>query len=306
MYFWYNCTMEKKIIYQIAGEDSGKTVETFLREHGYSKRILIHLKRTDNGLIVEGSPVFTSRRLNEGEQLSVRITSDSSSEHIVPVAMPLDIIYEDEDLLVVNKAAGVPVHPSQGNYDNTLANGLAWYFHEKKEPFVFRAVNRLDRDTTGLLLIAKHMLSGAILSSMVAEKRIRREYLAIVSGKTKEAGRICQPLARVDGSTIERCVEPERGEYACTYYRRIAYRQEPDCSLLLLTLETGRTHQIRVHMKHIGHPLLGDFLYNPDYRFISRQSLHSHRLSFTHPLTKASMEFTTPPPKDFHFLSPFG
>ena len=171
---------------------------------------------------------------------------------------------------------------------------------------MFRAVNRLDRDTTGLLLIAKNMLSGAILSSMVSEKTIRREYRAIVSGLTEEEGCICRPIARAEGSTIERCVDSERGEYACTRYRRLGYDRDKDCSLLLITLDTGRTHQIRVHMKYIGHPLLGDFLYNPDYRFIKRQSLHSCRLTFTHPLTGEAMDFTAPLPEDFYFLRPLG
>lgn len=268
--------------------------------------MIVHLRKTELGITLNGSPAYTTRIISAGDVLSILLSEDVSSENIVPVPMEINIVYEDEDMMVINKAAGVPVHPSQGHYDNTLANGLAWYFREKNEAFVFRAVNRLDRDTTGLLLIAKNMLSGAVLSSMVSQKTIHREYMAVVSGLTEEEGTVCRPIARVDGSTIERCVDPERGEYARTHYRRLAYDGEKDCSLLLLTLDTGRTHQIRVHMKYIGHPLLGDFLYNPDYRFIKRQSLHSCRLSFTHPVTGASMEFTAPLPEDFHFLSPLG
>ncbi|MCB6608966.1 RluA family pseudouridine synthase [[Clostridium] symbiosum] len=298
--------MEKKICYQITEQDCGKSIETFLKEHGFSRKVIIHLRKTELGITLNGSLAYTTRIISPGDVLSILLSEDVSSENIVPVPMDIDIVYEDEDMMVINKAAGVPVHPSQGHYDNTLANGLAWYFTEKKEAFVFRAVNRLDRDTTGLLLIAKNMLSGAVLSSMVSRKTIHREYMAVVSGLTEEEGTVCQPIARVDGSTIERCVDPERGEYACTHYRRLAYDEEKDCSLLLLTLDTGRTHQIRVHMKYIGHPLLGDFLYNPDYRFIKRQSLHSCRLSFTHPVTGAPMEFSAPLPEDFHFLSPLG
>lgn len=268
--------------------------------------MIVHLRKTEPGIMLNGVPAYTTRIIKTGDILSILLLESASSENIVPVPMEIDVVYEDEDLMVINKAAGVPVHPSQGHYDNTLANGLAWYFREKNEAFVFRAVNRLDRDTTGLILIAKNMLSGAILSSMVSKKTIHREYMAVVSGLTEEEGTICHPIARVDGSTIERCVDPERGEYACTHYRRLAYDRKKDCSLIHLTLDTGRTHQIRVHMKYIGHPLLGDFLYNPDYRFIKRQSLHSCRLSFTHPVTGASMEFTAPLPEDFHFLSPLG
>ena len=298
--------MEKRIDYEIKENDCGKTIESYLRERGYSRKILVHLRQTNLGITVAGELAYTTRVLKEGNILSVRLSEETSSERIIPVPMELSVLYEDEDLMVINKAAGMPVHPSQGNFDNTLANGLAWYFKEKGEAFVFRAVNRLDRDTTGLLLIAKNMLSGAILSSMVSEKTIRREYRAIVSGLTEEEGCICRPIARAECSTIERCVDPERGEYACTRYRRLGYDRDKDCSLLLITLDTGRTHQIRVHMKYIGHPLLGDFLYNPDYRFIKRQSLHSCRLTFTHPLTGEAMDFTAPLPEDFYFLRPLG
>ena len=196
----------------------------------------------------------------------------------------------------------MPVHPSQGHHENTLANALAYRFASRGEHFVFRAVNRLDRDTTGLLLIAKHKISGAFLSAMTAKKEIRREYLAIVSGKPEEYGTIDLPIARKDGSTIERCIDMEHGEHAVTHYRCLDYRDDLDCSLVLLRLETRRTHQIRVHMKAIGHPLLGDFLYNPDYRFIGRQALHSYTVAFRHPITGEAMEFTAPMPEDFSFF----
>lgn len=281
--------------------DSGKTIEAFLKSIGYSRHVIIHLRQTEGGITIDGSPVYTTHRLETGEMLTILLKEEQSSENILPVYMPLCIVYEDEDLMVVNKAAGIPVHPSQGNYDNTLANGTAYYFKEKKESFVYRAVNRLDRDTTGLLIIAKHMLSAAILSVMVADKAVHREYLAVADGKTESAGTICRPIARAGGSTIERCIDEILGDYACTHYRRLSYDEKKDCSLLLLTLDTGRTHQIRVHLRSIGHPLFGDFLYNPDYRYIGRQSLHSFRLSFRHPITGEMMEFTAPIPDDFKF-----
>ncbi|MEF9955256.1 MAG: RluA family pseudouridine synthase [Clostridium sp.] len=295
--------MKKILNYCIAEKDQGKTIETFLKSKGYSHHVIVHLRQTTGGITVNGKPVYTTHVLSEGELLMISLIEENTSEHIVPVSLPLSIVYEDEDLMVINKAAKMPIHPSQGNFDNTLANGVAYYFKEKKEPFVYRAVNRLDRDTTGLLIIAKHMLSAAILSSMVAKKEVCREYLAITEGKADLNGIICQPIARADGSTIERCVDPVHGEYACTHYRRLLYDDSKDCSLVQLTLDTGRTHQIRVHMKYIGHPLLGDFLYNPDYRYIERQSLHSYRLRFTHPISGEAMEFTAPIPEDFDFLS---
>lgn len=298
--------MKKTYEYRITEKDSEKTIESYLRSLGYSRKVLTHLRRTDGGILLDGTAACTTGKLYAGSRLSVCLAEAAPSEHIVPVRMPLDIVYEDDELMVVNKAAGVPIHPSQGNFDNTLANGIAFYFREKHEEFVYRAVNRLDRDTTGLLIIAKNMLSASILYAMAAKKEIRREYLAVVSGAAPAQGTVCAPIARKAGSTIERCVDEENGEYACTHYRRLSYDGGRDCSLLLITLDTGRTHQIRVHMKHIGHPLPGDFLYNPDYRFTGRQLLHSYRLSLLHPITKEPLEFTAPPPEDFHFLRPLG
>lgn len=289
---------EKRFNYTVSPEEHGITIEDFLRKRGYSKHILIRLRRTPMGITIGGSPVYTTRRLAAGDALSVLLLEEESSSNIVPTPMPLNIVYEDGDLLVINKAADIPIHPSQGNFSNTLANGIAWYFREKGEPFVYRAVNRLDRDTTGLLILARHSLSASILSAMVAGRKIHREYKALCEGLVPEKGTVSAPITRVCGSTIQRCVDFERGEPAVTHYSRIFYNETNNLSLVSLRLETGRTHQIRVHMKHIGHPLPGDFLYNPDYRCISRQALHSCRLAFRHPITKKELLFEAPLPAD--------
>ncbi len=283
----------------IPAED-GQTVEQLLRLHGYSKSLINQVKLTEQGLLVHGKRVYTTYRLKTGESLMVTLPVESSSEHIVPVSMPLSILFEDEDLMVINKPADLSVHPSQGHFSNSLANGLAWYFQEKNQPFVFRAINRLDRDTTGLLIVAKNALSGCILSDMVKKREIHRTYLTAVSGDLSECpeGTISVPIARRPGSVMERMADPINGETAITHYRLLAYQNKTDSSILEVTLETGRTHQIRVHMKYIGHPLYGDFLYNPDYRFLDRQSLHSWKLSFLHPITKKSLHFTAPVPAD--------
>lgn len=191
----------------------------------------------------------------------------------------------------------MPVHPSIGNYDNTLANGVAWYFKEKGQHFVYRCINRLDRDTTGALILAKNPYSAAVLSAQMKQRQIRRTYLAIVQGIAPEQGTIDAPIGRVADSTIERQVDFANGENAVTHYARLATYHS--YSLIELHLETGRTHQIRVHMKYIGHPLPGDFLYNPDYRIIKRQPLHSFQLEFAHPVTGENMCMTAPVPEDF-------
>ncbi len=290
--------MKTTFIYTITPADAGKKISQFLSEHGYSSRLRLHLRTTPDCIFIGETSVFSNRVLEFGDVLKVELVEKKGSEAIIPVPMKLDILFEDEHLMVVNKPAGMPVHPSQGNYGNTLANGIAAYMEEKGVDFVFRAVNRLDRDTSGLLIIAKHMLSSSILSDQVKDHAIHREYAAIVCGKTAETGTVDAPIARKDGSTIERVVDPERGESAITHYKTLAYNEETDLSYLRLLLETGRTHQIRVHMKHIGHPLPGDFLYNPDYRYIERQALHSAYLRFTHPISGDTMEFSAPLPED--------
>lgn len=288
--------------YLIQQQDIQKTVEQFLLSNGYSAALIRRLRHTEQSILKNGSPVYTTYRLDEGDSLAVTLPEEHGSENIVPVPMDLDIRYEDRDLLVVNKAAGVPIHPSQGNHDNTLANGIAWYLGEKGEAATYRAINRLDRDTTGLLILARHALSACMLSEMVRTHAIRRCYLAAASGLVPPEGVIDAPIARAGDSTIERCVDFERGDSARTHYRTLCYNRDTDCSLVELRLETGRTHQIRVHMKHIGHPLPGDFLYNPDYRLIGRQALHSWQLDFIHPIKKEPLHFEAPLPADMRRL----
>ena len=288
--------------YLIQQQDIQKTVEQFLLSNGYSAALIRRLRHTEQSILKNGSPVYTTYRLDEGDSLAVTLPEEHGSENIVPVPMDLDIRYEDRDLLVVNKAAGVPIHPSQGNHDNTLANGIAWYLGEKGEAATYRAINRLDRDTTGLLILARHALSACMLSEMVRTHAIRRCYLAAASDLVPPEGVIDAPIARTCDSTIERCVDFERGDSARTHYRTLCYNRDTDCSLVELRLETGRTHQIRVHMKHIGHPLPGDFLYNPDYRLIGRQALHSWQLDFIHPIKKEPLHFEAPLPEDMRRL----
>ena len=178
-----------------------------------------------------------------------------------------------------------------------MANALAWYYKEQDKPFIFRCTNRLDRDTSGLTVVSKHMLSGNIMSTMTAKREFHREYLAISRGHiSPSSGVIDAPLARKPGSIIERTVDYENGERAITHYQVI--KEQNGHSLISLVLETGRTHQIRIHMKHLGFPLVGDYLYNPDMEFINRQALHSYHLSFRHPITGKQMDFTAPLPED--------
>lgn len=287
---------KRTLQYRITESDTYSNIHELLKAHGYSSTVIRHLKETENGIQRNGVWARVYEPLASGDTVTILLTEEASSENIVPTPLPLDIVYEDEDLLIINKPAGMPIHPSQGNYDNTLANACAYYFQQKGEPFIYRCINRLDRNTTGLLIIARHAYSASLLSSMVAKREIHREYLALATGLVPDSGVIEAPIARVDGSTIEREVNFETGEFARTHYRRLEYKN--GYSLVSLKLDTGRTHQIRVHMKYIGHPLPGDFLYNPDYSVIRRQALHSYRLTFTHPITGKELQFTAPLPDD--------
>ncbi|WP_461811074.1 RluA family pseudouridine synthase [Faecalimonas sp.] len=292
--------MKRIFTYRIPVEFENNTLLSFLKAEYYSSPIIRHLKQTENGILLNGNWARVGDILHEDDILTITLLETSSSDNIVPVPLPLDIVYEDEDLMVINKPSNMPIHPSQNNYDNTLANAVAYYFGQQGISFVYRCINRLDRDTTGLLILAKHMYSASLLSDMVKNRSIHREYMAIADGNVDDEGMIEAPIARVESSTIEREVNFVDGDFARTYYNCL--KKENGYSLVSLKLETGRTHQIRVHMKYIGHALLGDFLYNPDYTFINRQALHSYRLTFIHPLTRELLTFTAPLPPDMSRL----
>ena len=288
--------MERTITLVAGMEATGQKVSQFLRRRGYSRQCLVRLKQSEDGILVEGRARHLDYRLSPGDVVTVHVVENHSSENVEPIPLPLDILYEDEDILVINKRAGMPVHPWGQNLDNTLANGLAWYYQQQGLPYIFRCCNRLDKDTSGLLPVAKHYVSGSILSTMGTERLIQREYLAITRElPNPPCGTIDARIGRKPGSIIERTIDPA-GETAVTHYRLVTSRN--GYHLLWLKLETGRTHQIRIHLKHIGCPLIGDYLYNPDMEAIHRQALHAFRLSFTHPITGESLSFQAPLPED--------
>jgi len=288
--------MIRQFIYTISHDCAGQTISRFLRSIGYSAHILTQLKKIPSNIQINSICAYSNYMLHIDDILTVILKEDGNS-NIVSSSIPLNILYEDEDILVINKSSHIPVHPSQGHFDDTLANAVAFYLRNKHQDCPFRCINRLDRDTSGVILIAKNSLSAAILSQQMINRTIHRTYLALAYGHTLDSGTINAPIGRVKGCTIERCIDYLQGESAITHYSKI--RQYDSFSLICLRLETGRTHQIRVHMKHIGHPLLGDYIYNPNFDIIKRQALHSYSLEFVHPITKKSMLFTAPVPIDF-------
>ena len=289
--------MNRNIDYIIDEDSAGLRVEQFLRRKRYSGQNLSEIKRMPKSILVNGVHYYMRQELSTGDHLQVRICETQNSEKIPPTKLPLDIIYEDEDLLVLNKPAGMPIHPSLNNYTNSIANALAYYFQSQGKPFIFRCCNRLDRDTSGLTIVSKHLVSGSILSDMTKYREVHREYLAIARGSvTPSEGTIQAPLGRKEVTIIERTVDWEHGEDAVTHYKVV--KEANGHSLVSLRLETGRTHQIRIHMKYLGYPLIGDYLYNPDMEYMTRQALHSHHMEFIHPITGEHMSFTAPLPED--------
>lgn len=295
---------ERVITYEIDESFDGKTILQFLKARCYTDKAIISLKKTDEGILRNNIWAYVNTRLSKKDILTIRLIETESSENIISEEYPVDIVYEDEDLLVINKPYNMPVHPSQKHYTGTLANAMAYYFQSQNKPFTFRCVNRLDKDTTGLTILCKHQLAGGILSNMVSKREIRRTYLAVCTddGSLASNGTIDAPIGRKEGSVIERTIDLEQGERAVTHYKKLYHDPEKQLSLIQLYLETGRTHQIRVHMKYIGHPLLGDELYGGDTSLIKRQALHSYSLQFTHPITLEEMCFVQELPEDMQKL----
>lgn len=296
--------MTRKLQYTIQAQAKGKTIDMFLKEKGYSRATIIKLKETKTGIEKNGVWARVIETLETGDILDICLEELAYSKNIIPKDLPLDILYEDEDILVLNKPYDTPIHPTLNNYDNTLANGVMYYYHQQNKPFVFRCLNRLDRDTTGVTILAKNLISSGILSKQMQESGISRIYMAFVQGITKERGIIDLPIGREEGSIIKRMVDETKGKRAVTHYHRqqVFYVEGEPVSVVKLQLETGRTHQIRVHMAAIGHPLVGDFLYNKNNRMLARQGLHAVECGFCHPITGEYLKIVAPLPRDMAAL----
>ena len=289
------------ISYTVTNALTPISVRAFLKQKGVSGAMFRRIKH-HGGFWRNGVPVLGEKTiLMEGDTIAYSLPPHE--QRILPERIPLDIRYEDEGLLVVNKPAGMLVHPAPSVYCGTLANAILGYYRDKGLPYGFHSVHRLDRMTSGLVLVAKRPELQHLLSTKEGQL-FHREYIAIAEGiLSPEAGTIDAPIARDPASIITRIASTE-GKRAVTHYRTL--RTFPDashpCSLLRLSLVTGRTHQIRVHLSHIGHPLLGDDLYGGDTSRISRQALHAEHLFFSHPLTGEEIDIHAEPPSDFRAL----
>ena len=290
--------MSRRLELTVTPELAGIKVDTLLKRHlGLSGTVTRRIKWLDDGILVDGARVNTRFCPAAGQVLSVRLSDPERSSGIVPAPGPLDIVYEDEDLIVLNKAPGVSVHPGPGHFNDTLGNFLTYYYETSGQEADFHPVHRLDRGTSGLLVSAKHPHAQEMLKNQLHTECFQRIYLAVCEGVPDPGdGIVDAPLGPRPGSLMEQTVRPD-GKPARTRY--VVLEVWGGRALLSLELETGRTHQIRVHMAHIGHPLTGDFLYGTEDRaLIGRPALHSGRLSFLHPITKEKLTFSAPLPGD--------
>lgn len=294
--------MARRAELTITPELAGIKVDTLLKRHlGLSGTVVRRIKWLEDGILVDGLRVNTRFCPAEGQVLSVRLSDPERRSGILPAPGELDIVFEDEDVIVLNKAPGVAVHPGPGHYDDTIGNFLLYYYDSKGIESDFHPVHRLDRGTSGLLVAAKHPHAQEVLKKQLHTAHFRRGYLAVCEGVPQPPqGTVDAPLGSKAGSLVEQTVRPD-GKPARTHYTLL--RTDGQRSLLRLELDTGRTHQIRVHMAYLGHPLTGDFLYGTENpALIPRPALHSASLSFRHPLTGAQMDFSLPLPPDMAHL----
>ena len=283
--------------YTIKDTDTYQNVKEVLKAYfGISERLLLRLKNTQN-ILLNDEPTYVSKEITSGDEIKVLIDFIEDNSNIVPTKMDLDIIYEDDSFIVINKAPNMAIHPSMLHYDTSLSNGIRYYFDSINLKKKIRPVNRLDKDTSGLVIFAKNEYIQECLVSQMKTKDMKKTYIAICEGIFEEkSGTINLPIARKPNSIIERCVDSS-GDQAITHYEVL--KEFQNTSVVKCILETGRTHQIRVHLSHINHPILGDTLYGKKYTTISRQLLHAYKLDFIHPITRKKVSYTAPIPDDF-------
>ena len=291
----------REIEYTVTEADGRLTAGEIMRERlMLSSREVSRCKLFEDGVMCKGNPIRVISELEPGEVLTVRLYEDiENGSLIIPSDEPIDIVYEDEDLILLNKKGDMVVHPSYAHYKDSLSNALAGYYKKTGQEHVMRVIGRLDRETSGLIIFAKNRHSASILSRKSERMSRRKEYLALCSGifETKE-GTVDAPIERIPGQRMIREVRDD-GKRSITHYK--VEKEFQNFSLVRLKLDTGRTHQIRVHMSYIGHPLLGDNLYGKeieDNKGLTRAALHACHLEFEQPITGEKLSFEAQLPED--------
>lgn len=275
--------------WHILEQHDGMTIYNYLyNELKFSSRLIKRAKSTGNLILVNGVKQTVRHVLKLGDILHIKFAPEEKGPFMSAKSIPLAIVYEDDHVIVIDKQPDLLTIPSKRHPRRTVANGLIYYYEKNNLPYTAHIITRLDRNTSGLLLVAKHQYSHSLFARDQLVGQIKREYKAIVHGHLHEkSGKINLPISRKHGSIIERTVS-EDGKFALTHYN--VEKEFGPYSLINVTLETGRTHQIRVHFSHIGHPLVGDELYGGEVTRINRQALHCEKLTFTHPFTNETLE----------------
>lgn len=288
------------ILKYVKNADKYLTVRQVINEYFHiSSRLCLKLKKSKK-ILLNGLPTYIDKEISDGDEIRVLIDFEEDNSNIPSTKMDLNILYEDDYLLIINKPAGIPVHPSILHYEDSLSSGVKYYFDKINLHKKIRPVNRLDNNTTGIVIFAKNEYVHDLLSRQMQNKEFKKEYIAICEGHLEnKSGTINVPITRKENSIIERCINPD-GDIAITHYKVIKefIKNDIKMSELLINLETGRTHQIRVHLSYIGHPIVGDTLYGKESLLISRQALHAYKVYFKHPITNENMEITAEIPKD--------
>lgn len=295
----------RKLVYNVTEKDSGAIVREILKQQlQLSGREISHAKMYPDGIMMAGKQVTVRQELRAGDILEITLHENmEQASEIIPQEGPLDILYEDEDLICLNKPADMVIHPSHGHFTDSLCNRLAWHYLQNGEEHVMRAVGRLDRETSGIIIFGKNRLATAVLSRQGQEGNRLKEYLALCSGKMEQTdGRIDLPIGDTPGVKMIRQV-CANGNHAVTHFH--VEKQFEGYALVRLRLETGRTHQIRVHMAAVGHPLLGDHLYGAsllNWYGMHRTALHSAHAELIHPVSGIRLDFTAGLPDDMQAL----
>ncbi|MDH2886649.1 RluA family pseudouridine synthase [Bacillus cytotoxicus] len=275
---------------------NGISIEFLLREIWCVPKKILHQLRMGKSVIVNNEQKRWSELLKEGDKLQVHMFIPEEYG-VIPEFGELDVVFEDDHVLIVNKPEQMDTHPSEKNGTGTLANLIAFHFQMQGLETKVRHIHRLDKDTTGGVVFAKHRLAGAIMDQLLMERNIKRTYMALVEGKMKKRkGTIDVAIGRDRHHATRRRVSP-KGDRAVTHYTVEEYFKRQDTTLVTVQLETGRTHQIRVHMSYNGHPLLGDVLYGGNVTYMSRQALHAMQIAFLHPITKEEIIVDIPAPE---------
>lgn len=285
-----------KLTYTIQPNDNFSNVKELLKlKFQISDRLLVKLKKNKK-IWLNSTPTFVNSRLKPFDIVEILIDFEEKSENIIPTQMDLNIIYEDEYYIVINKPSGIAIHPSILHYTDSLANGVKFYFEQKNIKKKIRPINRLDKDTSGIVIFAKNEYIQEFLVKEMKKNTFFKEYIAVCEGIFEsKIGTINLPIGRKENSIIERCVCSD-GDIAITHYNVL--KSLKNTSVVHVTLETGRTHQIRVHLSNIGHPILGDTLYGNPSSVINRQALHAYKVKFIHPITGLNVEYIATIPSD--------